>query len=134
MKKTKWLFVLFILVCVLCGMIFKYRYRYIKLNPDEIVEFIIVSPPRKKMVTREKDIQEFADLFNSIKRKNDFSVGNSSGWSKRVFISTKTYKYDIIFSGKTIRINDIKYELEESLDSKLQEYYDSLEDLETNYS
>lgn len=110
------------------------QHKIRKLNVDEVTEFVIISPPSKKTVTQKNDIQDFVKLFNNLEKRPNFSVGNASGWSKRVIISTNTYTYDIIFSGKCITINHTKYILDSSIDSELAEYYNSLDYPEMNYN
>lgn len=109
------------------------QHKIQKLNADEIAEFVIVSPPSKKIVTRKSDIQDFVKLFNNLKKSPSFFIGNASGWSKRVIITTNSYTYDIVFSGKCITINHTKYVLDSSVDSELAEYYNSLDYPEMNY-
>lgn len=127
-------FLLLLLLFILLIMMINSQHKIRKINVDEVTEFVIVSPPSKKTVTQKNDIQDFVKLFNNLEKRPNFSVGNASGWSKRVIISTNTYTYDIIFSGKCITINHTKYILDSSIDSELAEYYNSLDYPEMNYN
>lgn len=127
-------FALLVVLFVLFVIAINNQSRHQSLNADEIVEFVIVSPPFEKKVTQKSDIEEFVLLFNNLKKKKSLSIGNASGWSKRVIVSTGTYEYDIVFSGKNITINHKKYVMESSMDHVLTEYYESLNYQEVNYN
>ena len=100
------------------------------LNAEKVTEIILVSPPYKKRITDRQEIEEFTSLFNERKKKPVFSIINSSGWSKRAIITTETYQYDIIFCGENITVNRQKYVMDESIDSELEQFYQSLNETE----
>lgn len=125
---------LLLLLLVTLIMTISIQHKTQKLDVDEITEFVIVSPPSKKTVTQKNDIQDFVKLFNNLKKKPRFFIGNASGWSKRVIVTTNSYTYDIVFSGKCITINHTKYVLDSSVDSELAEYYNSLDYPEMDYN
>ena len=93
-----------------------------------------MSPPYKKRITDQKEIEEFTRMFNNKKKRFVVSIINSSGWSKRANISMGTRQYDIIFCGENITVNRLKYVMDESIDSELDQFYRSLNETEEEYN
>lgn len=104
------------------------------LNAEEVTEITLVSPPYKKRITDQREIEEFTSLFNNRKKKPVFSITHSNGWSKRAIITTETHQYDIIFCGENITVNRQKYVMDESIDSELEQFYQSLNEAEEKYN
>ena len=88
----------------------------------------------KKRITDQQEIEEFTRMFNNKKKRFVFSIINSSGWSKRAIISMGTRQYDIIFCGENITVNRLKYVMDESIDSELDQFYRSLNETEEEYN
>ena len=132
-EKIKIRYIIFVLITM--GVIFFGKItRLDNLNAEKIAGIILVSPPYKKRITDRQEIEEFTSLFNERKKKPVFSIINSSGWSKRAIITTETYQYDIIFCGENITVNRQKYVMDESIDSELEQFYQSLNETEEKYN
>ena len=133
-KKIKIRYIIFVLIIIgivaFVGKITKLD----DLNAEKVAGIILVSPPYKKRITDRQEIEEFTSLFNERKKKPVFSIINSSGWSKRAIITTETYQYDIIFCGENITVNRQKYVMDESIDSELEQFYQSLNETEKKYN
>ena len=57
-----------------------------------------------------------------------------NGRDKGAIISMETYQYDIIFCGENITVNRQKYVMDESIDSELEQFYQSLNETEEKYN
>ena len=113
-----------ILPVLICALIFIRKLMKLNdLDAKEVAEIILVSPPYKKRITDQQEIEEFTRMFNNKKKRFVFSIINSSGWSKRAIISMGTRQYDIIFCGENITVNRLKYVMDESIDSELDQFY-----------
>ena len=132
-RKIKIRYIIFLLV-IICALIFIRKLTKLKdLDAKEVTEIVLVSPPYKKRITDQQEIEEFTRMFNNRKKRFVFSVINSSGWSKRAIISMGTRQYDIIFCGENITVNRGRYVMDESIDSELDRFYQSLNETEEKY-
>ena len=104
-----------------------------KVSWRKLTEIVLISPPFEKKIINNREIEAFVELYNNRKKMRKFSIGNSSGWSKRAIISMGKQQYDIIFSGRNILVNKRKYIMDVSIDSELDEFYHSLNEPELNY-
>ena len=57
-----------------------------------------------------------------------------NGRDKGAIISMGTRQYDIIFCGENITVNRLKYVMDESIDSELDQFYRSLNETEEEYN
>lgn len=133
-KKIKIRYIIFVLIIIGIVVFVGKITKLDDLNAEKVTEIILVSPPYKKRITDRQEIEEFMSLFNERKKKPVFSIINSSGWSKRAIITTETYQYDIIFCGENITVNRQKYVMDESIDSELEQFYQSLNETEEKYN
>ena len=110
-RKIKIRYIIFVLITMgviffgkICALIFIRKLMKLNdLDAKEVAEIILVSPPYKKRITDQQEIEEFTRMFNNKKKRFVFSIINSSGWSKRAIISMGTRQYDIIFCGRILR-------------------------------
>ena len=133
-KKIKIRYIIFVLIIIGIVVFVGKITKLDDLTAEKVTEIILVSPPYKKRITDRQEIEEFTSLFNERKKKPVFSIINSSGWSKRAIITTETYQYDIIFCGENITVNRQKYVMDESIDSELEQFYQSLNETEEKYN
>ena len=133
-KKIKIRYIIFALIIIGIVVFVGKITKLDDLNAEKVTEIILVSPPYKKRITDQQEIEEFTSLFNERKKKPVFSIINSSGWSKRAIITTEKYQYDIIFCGENITVNRQKYVMDESIDSELEQFYQSLNEAEEKYN
>ena len=133
-KKIKIRYIIFVLIIIGIVVFVGKITQLDDLNAEKVTEIILVSQPYKKRITDRQEIEEFTSLFNERKKKPVFSIINSSGWSKRAIITTETYQQDIIFCGENITVNRQKYVMDESIDSELEQFYQSLNETEEKYN
>lgn len=133
-KKIKIRDIIFLLV-IICALIFIKKITKLNdLDAEKVTEIVLVSPPYKKRITDQQEIEEFTRIFNSRKKRYVFSIAHSNGWSKRAIISTGTQQYDIVFSGENITVNRLRYVMDESIDTELNQFYQSLDEPEEKYN
>ena len=133
-KKIKIRDIIFLLV-IIGALIFIGKITKLNdLDAKEVTEIVLVSPPYKKRITDQQEIEEFTSMFNGRKKRYVFSIAHSNGWSKRAIISMGTRQYDIIFCGENVTVNRLKYVMDESIDSELDQFYQSLNETEEKYN
>ena len=133
-RKIKITYIIFLLVIIGAVIFIGKITKLNDFDAKEVTEIVLVSPPYKKRITDQQEIEEFTSMFNDRKKKPVFSIINSSGWSKRAIISMGTRQYDIIFCGENITVNRLKYVMDESIDSELDQFYRSLNETEEEYN
>lgn len=131
--KKRLILCMVVLIIIIAVAFFAKSAKANKLVAEEITEIVLISPPFEKKIINNREIEAFVELYNNRKKMRKFSIGNSSGWSKRAIISMGKQQYDIIFSGRNILVNKRKYIIDVSIDSELDEFYHSLNEPELNY-
>ena len=107
-RKIKIRYIIFLLVIIGALLFIGNITKLNDLEAKEITEIVLVSPPYKKRITDQQEIEEFTRIFNSRKKRFVFSITHANGWSKRAIISMGTHQYDIVFSGENITVNRLK--------------------------
>lgn len=93
-----------ILPVLICALIFIRKLMKLNdLDAKEVAEIILVSPPYKKRITDQQEIEEFTRMFNNKKKRFVFSIINSSGWSKRAIISMEHANMTSFSVGRILR-------------------------------
>lgn len=82
-----------------------------KIAADNISKLTVTalpSPPTMKTITDGKQIQAFADAYNSLPLKRSPAFGNAAGW--QIKIDTNDYRYgSIVVAGDQISIHGFRY-------------------------